>query len=154
MSVLVCCQAMAYFEQLKESQDAWEVCTEALAKGIYRCGSAGRHRPLAPSHVLIHLSDLAVMTMSSSSASKFWSIKSNLGEAAALTSLLDCDSVALTRVGFRHASLSGAQQQLIRETLMKWLQCQVLWQTHSNPHACWFLIDFNTFDLRRKCSFI
>lgn len=35
--VCVCvCQAMAYFEQLKESQDAWEVCTEALAKGIYR----------------------------------------------------------------------------------------------------------------------
>lgn len=29
-------QAMAYFEQLKESQDAWEVCAEALAKGIYR----------------------------------------------------------------------------------------------------------------------
>lgn len=26
---------------------------------------------------------------------------------------------------FRHASLSAAQQQLIRETLMKWLQCQV-----------------------------
>lgn len=29
-------QAMAYFEQLKESQDAWEACAEALAKGIYR----------------------------------------------------------------------------------------------------------------------
>lgn len=34
--VCVCSQAMAYFEQLKESQDAWEVCAEALAKGIYR----------------------------------------------------------------------------------------------------------------------
>ena len=29
-------QAMAYFEQLKESQDAWEVCADALAKGIYK----------------------------------------------------------------------------------------------------------------------
>lgn len=29
-------QAMVYFEQLKESQDAWEVCAEALAKGIYK----------------------------------------------------------------------------------------------------------------------
>uniref|UniRef100_A0A8C9XXP0 Exportin-T n=1 Tax=Sander lucioperca TaxID=283035 RepID=A0A8C9XXP0_SANLU len=28
-------RAMAYFEQLKESQDAWEVCAEALATGIY-----------------------------------------------------------------------------------------------------------------------
>lgn len=26
---------------------------------------------------------------------------------------------------FRHGSLTGAQQQLIRETLMKWLQSQV-----------------------------
>ncbi|XP_045076616.1 exportin-T-like, partial [Coregonus clupeaformis] len=52
---------MVYFEQLKESQDAWEVCAEALAKGIYR-----------------------------------------------------------------HGGLSAAQQQLIRETLMKWLQCQLM----------------------------
>lgn len=38
MSAMLCVfvQAMAYFEQLKESQDAWEVCAEALAKGIYR----------------------------------------------------------------------------------------------------------------------
>ena len=34
--VRVLLQAMAYFEQLKESQDAWEVCAEALAKGIYQ----------------------------------------------------------------------------------------------------------------------
>lgn len=34
--LLVFVQAMAYFEQLKESQDAWEACAEALAKGIYR----------------------------------------------------------------------------------------------------------------------
>uniref|UniRef100_A0A8C7KFJ1 Exportin-T n=1 Tax=Oncorhynchus kisutch TaxID=8019 RepID=A0A8C7KFJ1_ONCKI len=32
-------KAMVYFEQLKESQDAWEVCAEALAKGIYRDGT-------------------------------------------------------------------------------------------------------------------
>ncbi|KAK7896758.1 hypothetical protein WMY93_022083 [Mugilogobius chulae] len=54
-------RAMAYFEQLKESQDAWEVCAEALAKGIYK-----------------------------------------------------------------HAGLSAPQQQLIRECLMKWLQCQLI----------------------------
>lgn len=34
--LLVFVQAMAYFEQLKESPDAWEACAEALAKGIYR----------------------------------------------------------------------------------------------------------------------
>uniref|UniRef100_A0A3Q2EFV9 Exportin-T n=1 Tax=Cyprinodon variegatus TaxID=28743 RepID=A0A3Q2EFV9_CYPVA len=28
-------RALAYFEQLKQSQDAWEVCADALAKGIY-----------------------------------------------------------------------------------------------------------------------
>lgn len=36
VTAVLCLQAMAYFEQLKESQDAWEVCAEALAKGIYR----------------------------------------------------------------------------------------------------------------------
>lgn len=70
------------------------------------------------------------MTMSSSSAFKFWSIKSNLGEDVDL-SLMNCDYVRVSPnpnmcVYFRHASLSAAQQQLIRETLMKWLQCQVL----------------------------
>lgn len=29
-------QALAYFEQLKISQDAWQVCAEALAQSIYR----------------------------------------------------------------------------------------------------------------------
>ncbi|TRY89703.1 hypothetical protein DNTS_025200, partial [Danionella cerebrum] len=28
-------QALVYFEQLKESLDGWEVCAEALAKGVY-----------------------------------------------------------------------------------------------------------------------
>uniref|UniRef100_A0A8K9WS93 Exportin-T n=1 Tax=Oncorhynchus mykiss TaxID=8022 RepID=A0A8K9WS93_ONCMY len=56
-------KAMVYFEQLKESQDAWEVCAEALAKGIYRDGTV---------------------------------------------------------------SFYPAQQQLIRETLMKWLQGQLM----------------------------
>uniref|UniRef100_H3C9W1 Exportin-T n=1 Tax=Tetraodon nigroviridis TaxID=99883 RepID=H3C9W1_TETNG len=73
-------QAMAYFEQLKESQDAWEVCAEALAKGIY-----------SDDHV------------------KFF-----------------CFQVLEHQVKFRHASLSAAQQQLVRETLMKWLQCQLM----------------------------
>uniref|UniRef100_A0A3Q3DZI2 Exportin-T n=1 Tax=Labrus bergylta TaxID=56723 RepID=A0A3Q3DZI2_9LABR len=73
-------RAMAYFEQLKESQDAWEVCAEALAKGIYN-----------DDHV------------------KFF-----------------CFQVLEHQIKFRHAGLSGVQQQLIRETLMKWLQCQLM----------------------------
>ncbi|KAM9704893.1 exportin-T isoform 2-T2 [Menidia menidia] len=73
-------RAMAYFEQLKESQDAWEVCAEALAKGVY-----------SDDHV------------------KFF-----------------CFQVLEHQIKFRHASLSAAQQHLIRETLMKWLQCQLL----------------------------
>ncbi|KAM9823831.1 exportin-T [Neosynchiropus ocellatus] len=73
-------RAMAYFEQLKESQDAWEVCAEALAKGIY-----------SEDHV------------------KFF-----------------CFQVLEHQIKFRHAGLSAGQQQLIRETLMKWLQCQLM----------------------------
>ncbi|XP_016889997.1 exportin-T isoform X2 [Cynoglossus semilaevis] len=73
-------RAVAYFEQLKESQDAWEVCAEALAKGIYN-----------DDHV------------------KFF-----------------CFQVLEHQIKFRHAGLSAAQQQLIRETLMKWLQCQLM----------------------------
>uniref|UniRef100_A0A667YNT0 Exportin-T n=1 Tax=Myripristis murdjan TaxID=586833 RepID=A0A667YNT0_9TELE len=73
-------RAMAYFEQLKESQDAWEVCAEALAKGIYN-----------DDHV------------------KFF-----------------CFQVLEHQIKYRHAGLSAVQQQLIRETLMKWLQCQLM----------------------------
>lgn len=73
-------RAMAYFEQLKESQDAWEVCAEALAKGIYN-----------DDHV------------------KFF-----------------CFQVLEHQIKFRHAGLSAPQQQLIRDSLMKWLQCQLL----------------------------
>ncbi|XP_054481081.1 exportin-T isoform X2 [Anoplopoma fimbria] len=73
-------RAMAYFEQLKESQDAWEVCAEALANGIYN-----------DDHV------------------KFF-----------------CFQVLEHQIKFRHAGLSSVQQQLIRETLMKWLQCQLM----------------------------
>uniref|UniRef100_A0A3Q3WFT7 Exportin-T n=1 Tax=Mola mola TaxID=94237 RepID=A0A3Q3WFT7_MOLML len=73
-------RAMAYFEQLKESQDAWEVCAEALAKGIY-----------SDDHI------------------KFF-----------------CFQVLEHQIKFRHAGLSAVQQQLIRETLMKWLQCQLM----------------------------
>uniref|UniRef100_A0A8K9XKV9 Exportin-T n=1 Tax=Oncorhynchus mykiss TaxID=8022 RepID=A0A8K9XKV9_ONCMY len=71
-------KAMVYFEQLKESQDAWEVCAEALAKGIY-----------SDDHV------------------KFF-----------------CFQVLEHQIKYRHGGLSPAQQQLIRETLMKWLQGQ------------------------------
>ncbi|XP_019753030.1 exportin-T isoform X1 [Hippocampus comes] len=73
-------RAMAYFEQLKESRDAWEVCAQALAKGLY-----------SDDHV------------------KFF-----------------CFQVLEHQVKFRHGGLSGDQRQLIRETLMKWLQFQVL----------------------------
>ncbi|XP_072310024.1 exportin-T [Eucyclogobius newberryi] len=73
-------RAMAYFEQLKESHDAWEVCAEALAKGIYN-----------DDHV------------------KFF-----------------CFQVLEHQIKFRHAGLSAPQQQLIRECLMKWLQCQLI----------------------------
>uniref|UniRef100_A0A8C7KBF9 Exportin-T n=1 Tax=Oncorhynchus kisutch TaxID=8019 RepID=A0A8C7KBF9_ONCKI len=72
--------AMVYFEQLKESQDAWEVCAEALAKGIY-----------SDDHV------------------KFF-----------------CFQVLEHQIKYRHGGLSPAQQQLIRETLMKWLQGQLM----------------------------
>uniref|UniRef100_A0A674BC81 Exportin-T n=1 Tax=Salmo trutta TaxID=8032 RepID=A0A674BC81_SALTR len=71
---------MVYFEQLKESQDAWEVCAEALAKGIY-----------SDDHV------------------KFF-----------------CFQVLEHQIKYRHGGLSPAQQQLIRETLMKWLQLQLM----------------------------
>ncbi|XP_077449465.1 exportin-T isoform X2 [Stigmatopora argus] len=72
-------RAMAYFEQLKESQDAWEVCAQALAKGLYN-----------DDHV------------------KFF-----------------CFQVLEHQIKFRHAGLSGGQRQLLRETLMKWLQSQL-----------------------------
>ncbi|XP_026859855.2 exportin-T isoform X1 [Electrophorus electricus] len=73
-------RALAYFEQLKESRDGWEVCAQALAKGIY-----------GDDHV------------------KFF-----------------CFQVLEHQIKFRHGSLTGAQQQLIRETLMKWLQLQLM----------------------------
>ncbi|XP_068442409.1 exportin-T [Clinocottus analis] len=73
-------RAMAYFEQLKASQDAWEVCAEAVANGLY-----------SDDHV------------------KFF-----------------CFQVLEHQIKFRHAGLSAAQQQLIREALMKWLQSQLM----------------------------
>uniref|UniRef100_A0A3B4BSU2 Exportin-T n=1 Tax=Pygocentrus nattereri TaxID=42514 RepID=A0A3B4BSU2_PYGNA len=77
-------QALAYFEQLKESQDGWEVCGEALAKGIY-----------SDDHV------------------KFF-----------------CFQVLEHQIKY---SLTGAQQQLIRETLMKWLQLQLMSTQSEKP---------------------
>ncbi|XP_036373657.1 exportin-T-like isoform X1 [Megalops cyprinoides] len=73
-------RALAYFEQLKESQDAWQVCAEALVKELY-----------SDDHV------------------KFF-----------------CFQVLEHQIKFRHAGLSAVQQQLIRETLMKWLQSQLM----------------------------
>ncbi|XP_028305043.1 exportin-T [Gouania willdenowi] len=73
-------RAMVYFEQLKESQDGWEVCAEALAKGVY-----------SDDHV------------------KFF-----------------CLQVLEHQIKYRHNALTAVQQQLIRETLMKWLQCQLM----------------------------
>uniref|UniRef100_A0A8B9JVX3 Exportin-T n=1 Tax=Astyanax mexicanus TaxID=7994 RepID=A0A8B9JVX3_ASTMX len=79
--------ALAYFEQLKESQDGWEVCAEALAKGIY-----------SDDHV------------------KFF-----------------CFQVLEHQIKYRHGSLNGAQQLLIRETLMKWLQMQLMSTQSEKP---------------------
>ncbi|KAJ8398881.1 hypothetical protein AAFF_G00417890 [Aldrovandia affinis] len=73
-------RALVYFEQLKESPDAWQVCAEALVKNLYR-----------DDHV------------------KFF-----------------CFQVLEHQIKFRHGGLSAAQQQLIRETLMKWLQLQLM----------------------------
>ncbi|XP_023673567.1 exportin-T isoform X2 [Paramormyrops kingsleyae] len=73
-------RALAYFEQLKESPDAWQVCAEALAKGVY-----------SNDHV------------------KFF-----------------CFQVLEHQMKFRHGTLNATQQQLIRETLMKWLQLQLM----------------------------
>ncbi|KAJ8373549.1 hypothetical protein SKAU_G00041290 [Synaphobranchus kaupii] len=72
-------RALVYFEQLKESHDGWQVCAEALMKGLY-----------SDDHV------------------KFF-----------------CFQVLEHQIKFRHAELSAVQQQLIRETLMKWLQSQL-----------------------------
>ncbi|MCJ8736224.1 hypothetical protein PDJAM_G00256470 [Pangasius djambal] len=80
-------RALAYFEQLKESQDGWEVCAEALAKGIY-----------SDDHV------------------KFF-----------------CFQVLEHQIKYRHVRLTGAQQQLIRETLMKWLQLQLMSRQPEKP---------------------
>ncbi|KAF7646004.1 hypothetical protein LDENG_00195140 [Lucifuga dentata] len=80
-------RAMAYFEQLKESQDAWEACAEVLAKGLYN-----------DDHV------------------KFF-----------------CFQVLEHQIKFRHAGLSAVQQQLIRETLMKWLQSQLMSAQQEKP---------------------
>ncbi|XP_066523340.1 exportin-T [Hoplias malabaricus] len=80
-------RALAYFEQLKESQDGWEVCAEALAKGIY-----------SDDHV------------------KFF-----------------CFQVLEHQIKYRHCSLTGGQQQLIREALMKWLQLQLITTQSEKP---------------------
>ncbi|XP_056430253.1 exportin-T isoform X2 [Hyla sarda] len=73
-------RALAYFEQLKVSQDAWQVCAEALAQRIY-----------SDDHV------------------KFF-----------------CFQVLEHQIKFKYAELTAHQQQLIRETLITWLQAQML----------------------------
>ncbi|XP_069830556.1 exportin-T isoform X2 [Dendropsophus ebraccatus] len=72
-------RALAYFEQLKVSQDAWQVCAEALAQRIY-----------SDDHV------------------KFF-----------------CFQVLEHQIKFKYAELTALQQQLIRETLIAWLQAQM-----------------------------
>lgn len=85
---------------------------------------ASCHHP-QPSNELLSFV-VAVTIMWSSSASKFWNIRSSSGEEeeTVVLRVWFCD---LTCPGLfcRHAGLSAAQQQLIRETLMKWLQYQV-----------------------------
>ncbi|XP_073476237.1 exportin-T [Aquarana catesbeiana] len=73
-------RALAYFEQLKVSHDAWQVCAEALAKRIY-----------SDDHV------------------KFF-----------------CFQVLEHQIKFKYSELTALQQQLIRETLIAWLQSQML----------------------------
>ncbi|XP_075712993.1 exportin-T isoform X1 [Rhinoderma darwinii] len=73
-------RALAYFEQLKISQDAWQVCAEALAQRVY-----------SDDHV------------------KFF-----------------CFQVLEHQIKFKYAELTAHQQQLIRETLIAWLQAQML----------------------------
>ncbi|XP_069485879.1 exportin-T isoform X2 [Ambystoma mexicanum] len=71
-------RALTYFEQLKVSQDAWQVCAESLAKGIY-----------SDDHV------------------KFF-----------------CFQVMEHQIKFKYSELTANQHQLIRETLVTWLQAQ------------------------------
>ncbi|XP_055506628.1 exportin-T isoform X1 [Leucoraja erinacea] len=73
-------RALAYFEQLKVSHDAWQVCAEALAQGIY-----------SDDHV------------------KFF-----------------CIQVLEHQIKFRYAALTESQHQLIRQTMMSWLQTQLV----------------------------
>uniref|UniRef100_A0A8B9BRK7 Exportin-T n=1 Tax=Anser brachyrhynchus TaxID=132585 RepID=A0A8B9BRK7_9AVES len=73
-------RALAYFEQLKISQDAWQVCAEALAQSIY-----------SDDHI------------------KFF-----------------CFQVLEHQIKFKYSELTEVQQQLIRETLITWLQAQML----------------------------
>uniref|UniRef100_A0A2R9CHS2 Exportin-T n=1 Tax=Pan paniscus TaxID=9597 RepID=A0A2R9CHS2_PANPA len=73
-------RALAYFEQLKISPDAWQVCAEALAQRTY-----------SDDHV------------------KFF-----------------CFQVLEHQVKYKYSELTTVQQQLIRETLISWLQAQML----------------------------
>ncbi|MEE6480433.1 hypothetical protein FKM82_012568 [Ascaphus truei] len=73
-------RALAYFEQLKVSRDAWQVCAEALAQRVY-----------SDDHV------------------KFF-----------------CFQVLEHQIKFKYSELTALQQQLIRETLIAWLQAQML----------------------------
>eukprot|EP00069_Balaena_mysticetus_P010870 bmy_20950T0 len=73
-------RALAYFEQLKISPDAWQVCAEALAQRTY-----------SDDHI------------------KFF-----------------CFQVLEHQVKYKYSELTTVQQQLIRETLISWLQAQML----------------------------
>ncbi|XP_009067656.1 PREDICTED: exportin-T [Acanthisitta chloris] len=73
-------RALAYFEQLKISQDAWQVCAEALAQSIY-----------SDDHI------------------KFF-----------------CFQVLEHQIKFKYSELTEVQQQLIRKTLITWLQAQMV----------------------------
>ncbi|KAJ6651387.1 hypothetical protein lerEdw1_020960 [Lerista edwardsae] len=72
-------RALAYFEQLKISPDAWQVCAEALAQRIY-----------SDDHI------------------KFF-----------------CFQVLEHQIKYKYSQLTEVQHQLIRETLITWLQAQM-----------------------------
>ncbi|XP_036093801.1 exportin-T isoform X1 [Rousettus aegyptiacus] len=73
-------RALAYFEQLKISPNAWQACAEALAQRTY-----------SDDHI------------------KFF-----------------CFQVLEHQIKYKYSELTTVQQQLIRETLVSWLQAQML----------------------------
>lgn len=80
-------RALAYFEQLKASEDGWQLCADALIRGFY-----------SDDHI------------------KFF-----------------CFQVLEHHIKHRYPVLLCAQRQLIRDTMMTWLQTQTVRDTPEKP---------------------